>query len=101
MKLPRQLSYTRSLSPGKAVFFYKTPESDFEPLQIERQKIRGQKSGFAEAYKNEANPKELASQDLAFGNPYTIHHRALLCAAHRATTLLPFFTQSRSKQPRT
>ncbi|MEQ2355458.1 type I-F CRISPR-associated protein Csy3 [Pseudoalteromonas piscicida] len=72
MKLPRQLSYTRSLSPGKAVFFYKTPESDFEPLQIERQKIRGQKSGFAEAYKNEATPKELAPQDLAFGNPHTI-----------------------------
>lgn len=72
MDIPRQLSYTRSLSPGKAVFFYRTPENDFEPLQVERQKIRGQKSGFTEAYTSSSAPKELAPQDLAFGNPHTI-----------------------------
>jgi len=43
MQLPRHLSYTRSLSPSKAVFFYKTLESAFEPLQIEQNKLVGQK----------------------------------------------------------
>ncbi|TMO85503.1 type I-F CRISPR-associated protein Csy3 [Pseudoalteromonas ruthenica] len=72
MRLPRHLSYTRSLSPGKAVFFYQTPESDFEPLQIEQNKLIGQKSGFTDAYQKLGEPKSLAPQDLAFGNPQTI-----------------------------
>ena len=72
MQLPRHLSYTRSLSPSKAVFFYKTPESDFEPLQIEQNKLVGQKSGFGDGYQKQNMAKNLAPQDLAFGNPQTI-----------------------------
>lgn len=72
MQLPRHLSYTRSLSPSKAVFFYKTVDSDFEPVQIEQNKIVGQKSGFGDAYQKQNVAKNLAPQDLAFGNPQTI-----------------------------
>jgi CRISPR-associated protein Csy3 len=54
------------------VFFYKTPESDFEPLQIEQNKLVGQKSGFGDAYQKQNVAKNLAPQDLAFGNPQTI-----------------------------
>ena len=72
MQSPRHLSYTRSLSPSKAVFFYKTSESDFEPLQIEQNKLVGQKSGFGDAYQKQNVPKNIAPQDLAFGNPQTI-----------------------------
>ena len=72
MKLCNQLSYVRSLSPGKAVFFYKTQNCDFMPLQIEVTKIAGQKSGFSEAYDKNAHLKNLAPQDLAYSNPHTI-----------------------------
>lgn len=72
MQLPRHLNYVRSLSPGKAVFFYKTAESDFVPLQIEQNKLVGQKSGFSDAYQKPGEPRKLAPQDLAFGNPQTI-----------------------------
>ena len=72
MKLCNQLSYVRSLSPGKAVFFYKTSSSDFMPLQIEVTKISGQKSGFSEAYGKNASIKNLEPQDLAYRNPHTV-----------------------------
>lgn len=72
MKLCKQLNYVRSLSPGKAIFFYKTLESDFVPLQVEVNKIAGQKSSFSEAYDGSGNYKNTAPQDLAFANPHTI-----------------------------
>jgi CRISPR-associated protein Csy3 len=72
MKLCNQLNYVRSLSPGKAVFFYKTRESDFIPLPIETNRITGQKSSFSEAYDGKSDLKNIAPQDLAYGNPQTI-----------------------------
>ena len=52
------------------MFFYKTPESGFEPLQIEQNKLVGQKSGFGDAYQKQNEAKNL--RDLAFENPQTI-----------------------------
>ncbi|MDP5032819.1 MAG: type I-F CRISPR-associated protein Csy3 [Paraglaciecola sp.] len=72
MELCNLLKYDRSLYPSKAVFFYKTAESDFVPLEAEINRIRGQKSGFAEAYTPQFNPKNLAPHDLAYCNPLTI-----------------------------
>lgn len=50
MELCNILKYDRSLYPGKAVFFYKTPDSNFVPLEADINKIRGPKSGFTEAF---------------------------------------------------
>lgn len=72
MKLCSHLTYRKSLSPGKAVFYYQTDEADFVPLQLEREKIRGTKAGYAEAYDKDNQPLHLQPQDLAFGNPHTI-----------------------------
>ncbi|MCQ1059564.1 type I-F CRISPR-associated protein Cas7f/Csy3 [Photobacterium sp. ZSDE20] len=72
MKICRHLSYVRSLSPSKAVFYYQTPDSDFVPIQVESNKIRAAKSGYTEAYDNKQNIKNLAPQDLAYSNPQCI-----------------------------
>ena len=72
MQLPRHLNYVRSLSPGKAVFFYKTAESDFEPLQIEQNKLVGQKSGFSDAYQKPGEPRKDRGSEFP-GHP-TRHH---------------------------
>ena len=57
MELCRHLSYSRSLSPGKAVFFYKTPECDFVPLRVEVARVLGQKCGFSEGFDAHFQPK--------------------------------------------
>ncbi|WP_318409853.1 type I-F CRISPR-associated protein Csy3 [Photobacterium leiognathi] len=72
MNICRHLTYTRSLSPGKAVFFYQTTESDFVPLQLETNKIRAPKSGSTEAYDRNGHPKELSPHALAYSNPQCI-----------------------------
>jgi CRISPR-associated protein Csy3 len=72
MNLCTHLNYQRSLSPSKAVFFYKTANSDFEPLQAEINHIQGQKSSYTEAYGSKNSPKNLQPQDLAYCNPVTI-----------------------------
>lgn len=72
MELCKQLSYERSLHPGKAVFYYKTESSEFEPLEIETSRIRGQKSSYTEAFSANGAPKNLQPQDLAFSNPVTL-----------------------------
>jgi len=72
MQICRHLNYNRSLSPGKAVFYYQTPESDFVPIQVETNRIRAAKSGFTEAYDKNQKIKNLAPQDLAYSNPQCI-----------------------------
>ncbi|OLQ81487.1 type I-F CRISPR-associated protein Csy3 [Photobacterium proteolyticum] len=72
MQLCRHLNYIRSLSPGKAVFYYQAPECDFVPIQVETNRIRAAKSGFTEAYDKNQKLKNLAPQDLAYSNPQCI-----------------------------
>ena len=72
MKLCKHLNYVRSLSPGKAVFYYGTPGADFVPLPTETHKLNGMKSGFTEAYDSKQKPKSIEPKDLAYGNPHTI-----------------------------
>ena len=72
MELCKHLSYQRSLSPSKAVFFYKTDVSEFEPLQVETNHIQGQKCSHSEAYQSGNQPKNIQPQDLAYSNPVTI-----------------------------
>lgn len=72
MELCKQLRYRRSLSPGKAVFFYQTAESDFVPLRVEVAKIVGQKSGYSEGFAANFEPKNVERHALAHGNPQTI-----------------------------
>lgn len=72
MECCKHLSYVRSLSPGKAVFFYKTSESDFVPLTVETHKIRGMKSGFTEGYDSQSKVKTADQKALAYGNPHQL-----------------------------
>lgn len=72
MKLCKHLNYIRSLSPGKAVFYYETAEADFVPLPTEIHKLNGMKSSFTEAYDSKQKPKPIEPKDLAYGNPHTI-----------------------------
>lgn len=69
MELCNLLKYDRSLYPSKAVFFYKTSENDFVPLEAVINRIRGQKAGFTEAFTPQFKPKSLAPHDLAHSNP--------------------------------
>lgn len=72
MELCNALKYDRSIYPSKAVFFYKTDESDFVPLEAEITRIRGQKAGFTEGFTPQFKSKNLAPQDLAYSNPLTL-----------------------------
>ena len=54
------------------MFFYKTAVSDFVPLEAEINRIRGQKSGFTDAFTPSFKPKNLAIHDLAYSNLLTI-----------------------------
>ena len=72
MELCKHLSYSRSLSPGKAVFFYKTESCDFVPLRVEIARILGQKSGYTEGFEADFQPKNVNRYELAYGNPQTI-----------------------------
>ena len=72
MEISNILKYDRSLFPGKAVFFYKTKDCDFVPLEAEVNRIRGPKSGFTEAFTPQFSPKNLSTQDLAFNNILTL-----------------------------
>ncbi|WP_022940477.1 type I-F CRISPR-associated protein Csy3 [Psychromonas hadalis] len=72
MEICNILKYDRSLYPGKAVFFYKTDDCDFVPLEAEVSRIRGQKAGFTEAFTPQFTPKNLAPQDLTHCNPLII-----------------------------
>ena len=72
MELCKHLSYSRSLSPGKAVFFYQTADSDFVPLRVETARVVGQKSGYSEGFDANFQPKNVERYELAYGNPQTI-----------------------------
>lgn len=72
MELCTHLSYSRSISPGKAVFFYKTSTSDFVPLRVDVTKISGQKCSYSEGLDTHANPRNVAGYELAYSNPQTI-----------------------------
>lgn len=69
MKLCKHLNYIRSLSPGKAVFFYKTKESDFVPLKVEINKISGQKSSYLKRLFTDLESKNVQGFELAYSNP--------------------------------
>ncbi|MDE1264558.1 type I-F CRISPR-associated protein Csy3 [Vibrio aestuarianus] len=72
MELCNQLSYVRSLSPGKAYFYYLDDNKKMAPLKIDRTRLRAPKSGYAEAYSGDFQQKNVAPQDLAFSNPQFI-----------------------------
>ena len=72
MEICNILKYDRSLYPSKAVFFYKTDECDFVPLEAEVNRIRGPKAGFTEAFTAQFSPKKLAPQDLTHNNILTL-----------------------------
>ena len=67
MELCKHLSYSRSLSPGKAVFFYKTADSDFVPLRVETARVVGQKSGYSEGFDANFQPKNVERYELRMG----------------------------------
>jgi len=72
MEICNILKYDRSLYPSKAVFFYKTIDCDFVPLEADISKIRGPKTGFTEAFTPQFSPKNLAPQDLTHNNILTL-----------------------------
>jgi len=71
MQLPRQLSFKRSINPSKGVFFYHQ-DGGLHPLQVERIKIRGSKSGYSEAYSGDKLKGSVTPFSLGQGNPHTI-----------------------------
>ena len=73
MELCSQLNYVRSLSAGKACFYYLTPSGDICPLAIDKTRLRAPKGGYSEAYRgNQFHQKNVAPQDLAYANPQFI-----------------------------
>lgn len=71
MQLPRQLSFKRSISPSKGVFFYHK-DGALHPLPVERIKIRGSKSGYSEAYSENKLKGSVTPFSLSQGNPHTL-----------------------------
>lgn len=72
MEISNILKYDRSLYPSKAVFFYKTVDCDFVPLEADVNRIRGPKAGFTEAFDSKFSPKNLSPQDLTHNNILTL-----------------------------
>ena len=71
MKLCSQLNYVRSLSSGKACFYYLENER-LRPLQVDQTYLKGSTSGYSAAFTGDFKPKNLAPQDLAHANPQLI-----------------------------
>ncbi|MGR5318503.1 type I-F CRISPR-associated protein Csy3 [Vibrio sp. DNB22_19_1] len=72
MELCNQLNYLRSLSPGKAYFYY-LKGGEKCPLRVDKTRIRAPKSGYAEGFSNnEFAIIDSAPQDLAYSNPQFI-----------------------------
>ena len=74
MELCSQLNYVRSLSPGKAYFYYLDRDNKMRPLQIDRTYHRSPKSGYSEAYSGDLKAKNVAPQDLALSNIQFLEH---------------------------
>ncbi|ELP2652789.1 type I-F CRISPR-associated protein Csy3 [Vibrio fluvialis] len=72
MELCSQLNYLRSLSPGKAYFYYLDEDNKMRPLQIDRTHLRAPKSGYSEAFSGNFKSKNIAPQDLSYSNPQFI-----------------------------
>ncbi len=72
MELCSQLNYVRSLSPGKAYFYYLDEDNKMSPLQIDRTHLRAPKSGYSEAFSGNFKSKNIAPQDLSYSNPQFI-----------------------------
>ncbi len=72
MELCSQLNYVRSLSSGKAYFYYLDEDNQMRPLQIDRTHLRAPKSGYSEAFSGNFKSKNIAPQDLSYSNPQFI-----------------------------
>ncbi|PNI03192.1 type I-F CRISPR-associated protein Csy3 [Vibrio diazotrophicus] len=72
MELCSLLNYVRSLSPGKAYFYYLDEDNKMRPLQIDRTHLRAPKSGYSEAFSGNFKSKNIAPQDLSYSNPQFI-----------------------------
>lgn len=68
MKLCSQLNYVRSLSSGKAYFYYLENER-LRPLKVDLTHIRGAKSAYSLAFTGDFKPNNIAPQDLAHAHP--------------------------------
>lgn len=75
MKIPKKLSYQRSLSPSIAVFYSVDKEGKHTPLEIKTVKILGQKESASEAFDGDMNLKSnVENKVLSEGNPQTIDY---------------------------
>ncbi len=73
MELCNQLNYVRSLSAGKAYFYYLSKDGEVCPIEVDRTRLRAPKGGYSEAYKGDKFvAKNVAPQDLAHSNPQFI-----------------------------
>lgn len=68
MKLCKQLNYVRSLSAGKACFYFVDAQEKIQPISIDRTRLRASKGDYSQAYTGELKRKNVASHELAQGN---------------------------------
>ncbi len=61
MKLPDHLSYTKSIDPSEALFYYKTRQSEMEPLEISERKINGRQTNIQAGFSKPEVPKSVSS----------------------------------------
>lgn len=73
MEFCKNLNYIRSLSAGKAFFYYLDENEKTKPLAIDQTRLRAPKGGYAEMYgSNNLTIKNVDSHALAFSNPQFI-----------------------------
>lgn len=72
MKLPSQLSYTGSIKPTHAHFYYRNVNNQKSPIPITLLKLCGTKSAHAEGYTKKGDMLNVKPHDLAYGNPQII-----------------------------
>ncbi|WP_153448147.1 type I-F CRISPR-associated protein Csy3 [Vibrio algicola] len=72
MKLCKQLNYVRSLSSGKACFFFLDNDQKMQPISIDRTRLRGSKGDYSQAYSGDLKRKNVAPHELAQGNIHFI-----------------------------
>ncbi len=72
MERCENLSYTRSLSPGKAYFYRLGEKGEMLPIDVDQTRILGQNSDFSKGYKPDYSPKPTTARDFGHGNPQFI-----------------------------
>ena len=72
MKLCKQLNYVRSLSSGKACFYFVDEHEKIQPISIDRTRLRASKGDYSQAYTGALKRKNVASHELAQGNIHYI-----------------------------